>query len=75
MADDEYQFGEAAVRDGSINDPGMSTYNIYELAEKQADYMQNRQVREREERERLTAARLAEVEKIADEPQAVTDAE
>jgi hypothetical protein len=56
--------------DGDINDPALKEYNILELAEKQADYYQNRQVREREEREAKLRARLGETDatiKLAEE--------
>lgn len=62
MADEnEYKFGEVP-RDGTQTDPGLKTYNIYELAEAQADKIQNRQAEERAEAEARLKRRLAAVE-------------
>lgn len=57
----DYKFGDVQ-RDGTVNDPALKEYNIFDLAERQADFIQNRQVRERAEREAKLAQRLAAAE-------------
>jgi hypothetical protein len=53
--------------DGDINDEKLAEYNIWELADKQAEFYQNRQVREREELEAKLAQRTNAVERPSED--------